>query len=190
MQRRARVGREVVINPSVRGGKCVQKFRTHLVQIFNADLGGARCVWLCHAADQRHTAILCAAEEHSTLKSVEVVQVGTRGHAKQAQTAARCPTWVRGAYRCSGRPAARWTGTRHFVVRKIQETSRCGLTPSLPRSCIQERALASRASVFRPPFQLSRPRHFEQPPTQWCSHSSCSTHLSSRKCRDEPVGFR
>ena len=92
MQRRARVGREVVINPSVRGGKRVQKFRTHLVQIFNADLGGARCVWLCHPADQRHTAILCAAEEHSTLESVEVVQVGTRGHAKQAQTAARCPT--------------------------------------------------------------------------------------------------
>ena len=141
MQRRARVVREVVINPSVRGGKRVQKFRTHLVRIFNADFGGARCVWLCHPADQRHTAILCAAEEHSTLKSVEVVQVGTRGHAKQSQTAARCPTWVRGAYRCSGRPAARWTGTRHFVVRKIQETSRCAVLARDYRPRVRRAAL-------------------------------------------------
>ena len=110
---------------SVRGGTRVQKFRTPLVQIVNADLGGERCVLLCQLADQRHAASFCAAEEHNTADSVEVVEVGTRGRARRAQTAARCPTWVRGACWCSGSPAARWTGTRYFVVSELQETSHC-----------------------------------------------------------------
>ena len=99
---------EVVISGSVRGGTRVQKFRTPLVQIVNADLGGERCVLLCQPADQRHAASFCAAEEHNTADSVKVVEVGTRGRARRAQTATRCPTWVRGACWCSGSPAARW----------------------------------------------------------------------------------
>ena len=109
---------------SVRGGTRVQKFRTPLVQIVNADLGGERCVLLCQLADQRHAASFCAAEEHNTADSVEVVEVGTRGRARRAQTAARCPTWVRGACWCSGSPAARWTGMRYYFVREAGVTSR------------------------------------------------------------------
>ena len=80
---------------------------------------------LCQPADQRHAASFCAAEEHNTADSVKVVEVGTRGRARRAQTATRCPTWVRGACWCSGSPAARWTGTRYFVVSELQETSHC-----------------------------------------------------------------
>ena len=78
---------------------------------------------LCQPADQRHTASFCAAEEHNTADSVGALEVGTRGRARRAQMATRCPTWVRGACWCSGSPAARWTGIPYFFVREVGFTS-------------------------------------------------------------------
>ena len=131
MQRRARVGREVVINPSVRGGKRVQN-SAHTLCEFSMPILAVHDASGSAIQQISATPPFCAQRKSSTLESVEVVQVGTRGHAKQAQTAARCPTWVRGACRCSGRPATRWTGTRYFVVSELQETSHCG--PPLTRN--------------------------------------------------------
>ena len=101
------------------------------MQIDIADLRSSRCVLLSQPAHQRHAASFCAAEEHNTADSVEVVEVGTRGRARRAQTATRCPTWVRGACWCSGSPAARWTGNHiisyakgglpHTVVRRPRD---------------------------------------------------------------------
>ena len=100
-----------------------------------------------------------------------------------------------GASASDGRSADAWTerapilrgreGVKDGTVISVEV-----LTPSVPRSCTQDRARASRATAFRPTVQLRRPRHFDSPSTQDHAYPSRSPRQSSRTRRDEPVSIR
>ena len=95
-QRRASRGGRVVMRRSDGGCTWVEKFGIHLARTVIADLGGVRRAFLCQPGEQRPCARSCAAAGCRTSDRVVAVEVGSRGRAGRAQTAARCATWASG----------------------------------------------------------------------------------------------